>query len=147
MVKDDMANLMKKIPIESVTLGIGDVARATGVAQSKLRYWESKGYIKNHAVTDKSNRKFTYKTVLQVQLIKSFLADGYTLTSAVARAQKRAIYLDALRSFFEDRFAQMDVADHTATIDLGPFDPTPSKHLMAKRTDQQWRFYLATPES
>lgn len=139
---NDMADMMKKTPIDSVTLGIGDVARATGITQSKLRYWESKGYIQSHSVTDNSNRKFTYKTILQVQLIKSYLDDGYTLTSAVQRARQRGVYLDALRSFFEDRFVHMDVTTERATIDLGRFDPDPTKHLVAQRDDEQWRFRL-----
>lgn len=142
MVTNDMADMMKKTPIDSVTLGIGDVARATGITQSKLRYWESKGYIKSHPVTDNSNRKFTYKTILQVQLIKSYLDDGYTLTSAVQRARQRGVYLDALRSFFEDRFVHMDVTDACAAIDLGKFDPDPTKHLVAQRVNNQWRFQL-----
>jgi Predicted transcriptional regulators len=99
MLTNKMTDIMKKVPIDRITLGIGDVARATGVAQSKLRYWENKGYIKSHSVTDNRNRKFTYKTLLQVQLIKSYLDDGYTLTSAVKRARQRGVYLDALRPF------------------------------------------------
>ncbi|KRK93876.1 transcriptional regulator [Levilactobacillus acidifarinae DSM 19394] len=142
-----MADIMKKIPVDSVTLGIGDVARATGIAQSKLRYWESKGYIKSQSVADNSNRKFTYKTVLQVQLIKSFLDDGYTLTSAVQRARQRGVYLDALRSFFEDRFTHMEVTDQTAVIDLGKFDPAPTKHLVAKRGTTGWHFQLEDAEN
>ncbi|MDT6981091.1 MerR family transcriptional regulator [Levilactobacillus zymae] len=147
MLTNKMTNLIKKIPIDGVTLGIGDVSRATGVAQSKLRYWESKGYIQSRTVTDNSNRKFTYKTMLQVQLIKSYLADGYTLTSAVKQARQRDVYLDALRSFFEDRFINLEVTDHTAMVDLGQFDPDPTKHLVAKREATGWHFQLVDAEN
>ncbi|CAJ1228852.1 MerR family transcriptional regulator [Levilactobacillus zymae] len=147
MLTNKMTDIMKKVPIDRITLGIGDVARATGVAQSKLRYWENKGYIKSHSVTDNRNRKFTYKTLLQVQLIKSYLDDGYTLTSAVKRARQRGVYLDALRSFFEDRFVSIEVTDQAAMIDLGTFDPEPTKHLVAKREATGWRFALVDAES
>lgn len=145
MFNNEMKEFMKKIPIDDLQLGIGDVAEATGVSQSQLRYWERKGYIQSLETTNRGNHKFTYKTVMQVKQIQLFMDDGYTLSSAVARARKRGAYMDLLRSFFEQRFEGM-TAEDGAKIDLGPFDPEPTKHLVAYCQDQQWRFRLDSVE-
>lgn len=139
---EDASNLLKKMPLENLILGIGDVAAATGVSQSQIRYWESKGYIHSEASTDGKNRKFSYKTVLKVQQIKTYLDDGYTLVGAAKQSQRRSSYFDTLRSFFEGRFVTMDVSAESASIDLGQFDPEPGKDLVAQRSGDQWHFKL-----
>ncbi|MFC6290928.1 MerR family transcriptional regulator [Levilactobacillus angrenensis] len=144
MMDEDASNLLKKMPIENLILGIGDVAAATGVSQSQIRYWESKGYIHSEASNDGKNRKFSYKTVLKVQQIKTYLDDGYTLVGAAKQSQRRSNYFDTLRSFFEGRFVNMaiDPDSQQASIDLGPFDPEPGKSLIAERIDDHWHFKL-----
>ncbi|MGY5340131.1 MerR family transcriptional regulator [Levilactobacillus spicheri] len=148
MLKENFAKFMKKMPLDEMVLGIGDVARVTGVSQSQLRYWERKGYIQTSELADGGNRKFTYKTALQVKQIKMLLDEGYTLVSAVARARKRGVYAETLRSFFEERFNAITVDDdqHEATIDLGVFDPDPSQHLITYRRADQWHFRLGPAE-
>lgn len=141
-MNEDAANLLKKMPIERLILGIGDVASATGVSQSQIRYWESKGYIHSEDASDSKNRKFSYKTLLKVQQIKTYLDDGYTLAGAANRAQQRGAYFETLRSFFEGRFVTMNVTDETAQIDLGAFDPIPGQELVAERTAGKWHFRL-----
>lgn len=144
MMDEDASNLLKRMPIEDLILGIGDVAAATGVSQSQIRYWESKGYIHSEVATDGKNRKFSYKTVLKVQQIKTYLDDGYTLVGAAKRSQRRSNYFDMLRSFFEGCFVNMaiDEDNQQASIDLGPFDPEPGKNLVAQRIDGHWHFQL-----
>ncbi|WP_125581649.1 MerR family transcriptional regulator [Levilactobacillus cerevisiae] len=141
-MEEDAANLLKKMPIEKLILGIGDVAAATGVSQSQIRYWESKGYIHSEASSDGKNRKFSYKTVLKVQQIKTYLDDGYTLVGAAKLSHKRGTYFDMLRSFFEGRFVTMAVTDEQTQINLGTFDPEPDKDLVAERIDGKWTFKL-----
>ncbi|KRK73458.1 transcriptional regulator [Levilactobacillus namurensis DSM 19117] len=142
VLENDVANFLKKVPIDEMILGIGDVARVTGVSTSQLRYWERKGYIQSSELTEGGNRKFSYKTVIQVKQIKQFLDQGYTLSSAVARARKRGVYAEVLHSFFEQRFIRLTADDHQETIDLGIFDPEPAYHLVAYRQDNSWRFRL-----
>jgi MerR family redox-sensitive transcriptional activator SoxR len=141
-MNEDVSNLLKKMPIETLILGIGDVAAATGVSQSQVRYWESKGYIHSESSSDGKNRKFSYKTVLKVQQIKTFLDDGYTLAGAVKQAQRRGAYFETLRSFFEGRFVSMAVDTEHTEINLGNFDPEPGKDLVAERIDDKWQFKL-----
>lgn len=141
-MNEEQKALLKKIPIENLIFGIGDVAAATGVSQSQIRYWESKGYIRSEVVNGSKNRKFSYKTVIKVEQIKSFLDNGYTLVGAAKQAKRRDDYFDTLRSFFENRFEGMTVTDGQAEIDMGPFDPEPGKHLIAQRTDNKWQFKL-----
>ncbi|MFC6261623.1 MerR family transcriptional regulator [Levilactobacillus fujinensis] len=141
-MNEEQRALLKKIPIENLIFGIGDVASATDVSQSQIRYWESKGYIRSEVVNGSKNRKFSYKTVLKVEQIKSFLDDGYTLVGAAKQAQKRNDYFETLRSFFESRFEGMAITDGLAEIDMGTFDPEPTKHLIAQRIDNKWQFKL-----
>ncbi|WP_143461795.1 MerR family transcriptional regulator [Levilactobacillus enshiensis] len=144
-MNEEQKALLKKIPIENLIFGIGDVAAATGVSQSQIRYWESKGYIRSEVVKGSKNRKFSYKTLFKVQHIKNFLDDGFTLVGAAKQAQKRDEYFDTLRSFFESRFAGLEINDGQAEIDMGRFDPEPGKHLIAQRTDNKWQFKLIDP--
>lgn len=139
---EEVANLLKKVPIETLIFGIGDMAAATGVSQSQIRYWERKGYIHSAATMDNKNRKFTYKTLLKVQQIKTYMDDGYTLVGAVKQADRRNSYFDMLRSFFETRFVTMALDHDQATINLGTFDPEPGKDLVAERIADQWHFRL-----
>lgn len=139
---EDLKTLLKKIPMEGLIFGIGDVAEATGVSQSQIRYWERKGYIHSQVIADGHNRKFSYQTLLSVQQIKAYLDDGYTLVGAVKQAQRRHNYLEMLRSFFEDRFESLTVTDETAEIDLGTFTPNPDQHLIANKVDEHWEFRL-----
>jgi len=139
----DETELIKKFPVEHLILGIGDVAEATGVSQSQLRYWERKGYIQSQAVEDRKNRKFSYKTLLQVQQIKTLLDQGLTLVAAVKQAKHRKDLFDALRSFMDGRFSHISMTDDgDIQINLGRFDPDPTQELIADRVDGQWHFKL-----
>ncbi|MFC6207816.1 MerR family transcriptional regulator [Levilactobacillus tongjiangensis] len=139
---EDSKNLLKKVTVEKLSFGIGDVAAATGVSQSQLRYWESKGYIQSEVINGSKNRKFTYKTLINVQQIKTSLDDGFTLAGAAKQMQTRADYFDTLRSFFESRFEGMAVTDERTEINLGAFDPEPGKDLVARRVENKWQFTL-----
>ncbi|WP_243676736.1 MerR family transcriptional regulator [Secundilactobacillus collinoides] len=66
-------------------LGIGDVAEATGVSQSQLRYWEQKGYIESKKENNQ-NRKYTYGTLIKVFIIKNYMEQGFTLGAAVKKS-------------------------------------------------------------
>lgn len=142
-MNEDETNLIKKFPVEHIVLGIGDVAEATGVSQSQLRYWERKGYIRSQEVGDGKNRKFSYKTLLQVQQIKTLLDQGLTLVAAVKQAKHRKDLFDALRSFMDGRFSHISMTDDgDIQINLGRFDPDPTQDLIADRVDGQWHFKL-----
>ncbi|WP_341780067.1 MerR family transcriptional regulator [Levilactobacillus sp. HBUAS70063] len=140
---NDETELIKKFPVEHLVLGIGDVAAATGVSQSQLRYWERKGYIQSRVVAGRKNRKFSYKTLLKVQQIKTLQDEGLTLVAAVKQSQQRDAVFDTLRSFVDGRFAQiqMDDEDHIQ-INMGPFDPDPTQDLVAERIAGKWQFKL-----
>ncbi|KRK36149.1 transcriptional regulator [Levilactobacillus parabrevis ATCC 53295] len=143
LMNEDETNLIKKFPMAHIVLGIGDVAEATGVSQSQLRYWERKGYIHSQEVGDGKNRKFSYKTLIQVQQIKTLLDQGLTLVAAVKQAKRRKDLFDALRSFVDGRFSHVSMADDgDVQINLGQFDPDPTQELIAERVASQWHFKL-----
>ncbi|WP_407886740.1 MerR family transcriptional regulator [Levilactobacillus sp. N40-8-2] len=140
---EDETNLIKRFPMEHIVLGIGDVAEATGVSQSQLRYWERKGYIRSQEVGDRKNRKFSYKTLMQVEQIKTLQDQGLTLVAAVKQAQRRKDLFDALRSFVNGRFSHISMKDDgDMQINLGEFEPDPTQELIADRVDGQWHFKL-----
>lgn len=142
-MNQDETELIKKFPVDHLVLGIGDVAEATGVSQSQLRYWERKGYIHSQAVEDGKNRKFSYKTLLRVQEIKTLQDDGLTLVAAVKQAQRRDDLFDSLRSFIDGRFKRICFDDEThIQINLGQFDPDPKQELIAERIADAWHFRL-----
>ncbi|MCF7522257.1 MerR family transcriptional regulator [Levilactobacillus brevis] len=102
--------------------------------------------MQSQAVNDGGNRKFTYKTLIQVQQIKFFLDDGYTLVGAVNQAKRRRDYFDKLRDFFTHRFEHLELADDAVEIDLGVFDPQPDQRLVADQVGDHWQFRLVPLE-
>lgn len=69
-------------------MGLGDVSRATGISQTKLRYWERKGYIESKQGKNQ-NRKFSYSMLIKAYQIKLFLDQGYTLAVAAEKAEAK----------------------------------------------------------
>ncbi|WP_225363070.1 MerR family transcriptional regulator [Secundilactobacillus paracollinoides] len=111
-------------------LGIGDVAEATGVSQSQLRYWEQKGYIeskKEHS----QNRKYTYGMLIKVFVIKYYMDQGFTLAAAAKKAAAHKETTELLKHFILDRFEGVKTVDGFPAIDLGYLDSAQSERLLA----------------
>lgn len=74
--------------LEKLIVGIGEVSEITEIPQRQIRYWESKGYISS--VSSKtSTRRYDYKMIKKMLLIKELLEEGFTLESAVKKVDKR----------------------------------------------------------
>ena len=74
--------------LKTLVVGIGEVSEITGIPQRQIRYWESKGYV--HPVRGQTTtRRYDYKTIKKMLLIKEMLDEGFTLESAAARVDKR----------------------------------------------------------
>jgi DNA-binding transcriptional MerR regulator len=74
--------------LSKLIVGIGEVSEITGIPQRQIRYWEAKGYIAS--VQGKTTtRRFDYKTIKKMLLIKELLEEGYTLESAVRKVDNR----------------------------------------------------------
>lgn len=81
-------------------VGIGEVSKITGIDIRKLRYWEQKGIIVSASDEDGKTRRFDYKNIKKILLIKELLDEGYTLEAANRKVEKRIEMLDvAFRKF------------------------------------------------
>jgi DNA-binding transcriptional MerR regulator len=79
--------------LEKLIVGIGEVSEITEIPQRQIRYWESKGYISS--VKRKSTtRRYNYRMIKKMLLIKELLDEGYTLESAVKKVDKRFTMVD-----------------------------------------------------
>ena len=73
------------------TVSIGEVSRATGVSVRKIRYWSDKGYILEPALSISGEigyRLYDQAHIEQVNRIKLFQQEGYTLKMAVKKASE-----------------------------------------------------------
>lgn len=111
-------------------LGIGDVAEATGVSQSQLRYWEQKGYIESKKENNQ-NRKYTYGTLIKVFIIKNYMEQGFTLGAAVKKAAAHKETTELIKRFVLDRFEGVETIDGLPAINLGYLDKAKSERLFA----------------
>ncbi|KRL03591.1 hypothetical protein FC81_GL001847 [Liquorilactobacillus capillatus DSM 19910] len=132
---------MRKVFEQSnLYLGFTELASITDVPQNKLRYWSQKGYIR----TCDSNKKnhFKFDAVFQIYTIKFFQNKGFTLAAA---AQKAAYYSQTFREIKAAthlRLQKIEKTPECTIIDLGQFDPDPSKRLILRVEGDQSRFEL-----
>ena len=119
--KEFQQKLAKIINNNDWHLGIGDVANATGVSQTKLRYWERKGYIESTQGKGQ-NRKFTYMMLMKVYQMKLLLDQGYTLSVAAQKAESKSQELRLMKQVLFDRFEGMATIDGHTAVNLGYLD-------------------------
>lgn len=79
--------------LNKLIVGIGEVSEITNIPQRQIRYWESKGYISS--LQGKiTTRRYDYKTIKKMLLIKELLEEGFTLESAVQKVNNRFKMVD-----------------------------------------------------
>lgn len=79
--------------LNKLIVGIGEVSEITNIPQRQIRYWESKGYIAS--LQGKiTTRRYDYKTIKKMLLIKELLEEGFTLESAVQKVNNRFKMVD-----------------------------------------------------
>lgn len=75
--------------LKKLVVGIGEVAEITDVPVRKIRYWEKKGLISSITEEAGKNRRFDYKNIKKILLIKELIDQGYTLDAAAGKVEKR----------------------------------------------------------
>ncbi|MBU7555234.1 MerR family transcriptional regulator [Pediococcus ethanolidurans] len=101
-------------------LGIGDIASATRVSQRQLRYWEKKGYIHPAKTSEeRRHRKYSYRTLMKVAMIQSYVDSGYTLSVAVKKASQHEEMSNALKHLVGDRLRDFNILDDGYELDFG----------------------------
>jgi MerR family transcriptional regulator, global nitrogen regulator len=75
--------------LDKLIVGIGEVSQITGIPTRQIRYWEEKGIIISLTEEEGKNRRYDYKNIKMMLLIKELLEEGYTLDAAAEKIKKR----------------------------------------------------------
>ncbi len=75
--------------LNRLIVGIGEVSQITGIATRQIRYWEDKGIIVSLTEEEGKNRRYDYKNIKKILLIKELLDEGYTLDASAEKVKKR----------------------------------------------------------
>lgn len=74
--------------LEKLVVGIGEVSEITGIPIRQIRYWEDKKIVTSLSENGK-NRRFDYKNIKKMLLIKELIEEGYTLDASAKKVEKR----------------------------------------------------------
>ncbi|MEN7549346.1 MerR family transcriptional regulator [Rapidithrix thailandica] len=82
--------------LNKLIVGIGEVAKITGVPTRQIRYWEEKGIL--HSLTEEvgKNRRYDYQNIKKILLIKELMDEGFTLEAAVRKVETRMKVLNEM---------------------------------------------------
>lgn len=75
--------------LDKVVVGIGEVSQITGIPTRQIRYWEEKNIIESLTEAEGRNRRYDYKNIKKMLLIKELLDEGFTLDSASDKVKNR----------------------------------------------------------
>lgn len=75
--------------LNKLIVGIGEVSQITNIPARQIRYWEEKGIIDSLTEEEGKNRRYDYKNIKRMLLIKELLDEGYTLDAAAGKVQNR----------------------------------------------------------
>lgn len=75
--------------LDKLIVGIGEVSQITGIPTRQIRYWEEKQIITSLTEEEGKNRRYDYKNIKMMLLIKELLDEGYTLDAAAEKIKKR----------------------------------------------------------
>ncbi len=75
--------------LDKLIVGIGEVSQITGIPTRQIRYWEDKGIITSLTEAEGKNRRYDYKNIKRMLLIKELLDEGYTLDAATSKIKNR----------------------------------------------------------
>ncbi|QKX05762.1 MerR family transcriptional regulator [Aquimarina sp. TRL1] len=87
--------------LEKLIVGIGEVAKIANIPTRQLRYWEEKNIIKSVTEEEGKNRRYDYKNIKKILLIKELMDDGYSLDGAVNKVEKRMKMIEESLSKFK----------------------------------------------
>ena len=82
-----------------------------------------KGFIQSVPQEENAPRKYRLPTVVKVEMIKTFLDEGFTLAKAVEKADKKIKTAHHIRKVFSGVLQNLEVINERFTIiSLGPVD-------------------------
>lgn len=140
MSKEMMKQLIQS---DDLVVGISELSKMTDVSPRQLRYWEEKGYIES-IQQENSNRKYRLPIVLKVELIKRFLDEGYTLTTAVEKAANQQKSLHEAKKILRQVFKSIQTVEERYTVlQLADFDCDQQLFLIKDNQTEQVTFQVA----
>ncbi len=86
--------------LEKLVVGIGEVSEITGIPTRQIRYWEDKKIIESLSENGK-NRRYDYKNIKKMLLIKELLDEGYTLDASAEKISKRMELIENMLNKFK----------------------------------------------
>ena len=75
--------------LDKLVVGIGEVSEITGIPTRQIRYWEQKGIITSVTEEEGKNRRYDYRNIKLMLLVKELLDEGYTLDAAAGKVRNR----------------------------------------------------------
>lgn len=75
--------------LDKLVVGIGEVSQITGIPTRQIRYWEEKGIITSLTEEEGKNRRYDYKNIKKMLLVKELLDEGYTLDASAEKVKNR----------------------------------------------------------
>ncbi|MGM0238201.1 MerR family transcriptional regulator [Enterococcus sp. AZ103] len=108
---------------DDLVVGISELSKMTEVSPRQLRYWEEKGYIESIDTENKGNRRYRLPVVVKVEMIKSYLDEGFTLTTAVEKAQEQQRDIHQAKILFHLIYRGINTFnDRYTTVHLAGFE-------------------------
>jgi len=80
--------------LEKLVVGIGEVSQITNIPTRQIRYWEEKKIIESLTEKEGKNRKYNYKNIKKMLLVKELLDEGYTLDVASNKIENRMALIE-----------------------------------------------------
>jgi MerR family transcriptional regulator, global nitrogen regulator len=93
-MSDDHHPSMDLDLMQKLIVAIGEVSEITGVPQRQIRYWEEKGFISSIGGEEGTTRRYDFRNIKKIMLIKELLDDGFTLAAAAKKVETRIKTLD-----------------------------------------------------
>ncbi|GAF36049.1 MerR family transcriptional regulator [Lentilactobacillus farraginis] len=112
------------IDSSKLIFGIGQVQKITGVSGRQLRYWEEQRYITPIAQQKGTQRQYSFRTLFLIFHIQRYLSQGFTLQTAVEKANEFEKQMPILRTFVKAQLHGVEVAEDRSVIDFGFKDDT-----------------------
>lgn len=88
--------------LDKVIVGIGEVSQITDIPTRQIRYWEDKGIITSLTEEEGKNRRYDYKNIKKILLIKELLDEGYTLDASAEKVKKRMEMIEEMLKKLKD---------------------------------------------
>ncbi len=80
--------------LDKLVVGIGEVSQITGIPTRQIRYWEEKKIISSLTEEEGKNRRYDYKNIKKMLLIKELLDEGYTLDASAEKIKNRMAMIE-----------------------------------------------------